>query len=334
MVFDAAKRPRVAFISQPEYFRFMYENDLADFADVVEFKLQISKSAEHYADLISYQAEYNFFFRGEYIPDRVLTQLTGHKIALSSEPFPRIVDGKREYTRDSLNRYLFFRSIRNKAFDYLFHYDAASLPFMDWDGLEVSGEFAFPVATSVFKPQPCQPSWDIFFIGRSTTHREHYFGLLKHHYNFLHICHGIWGPSLVDYLCAAKVCLNVHAENETSWEPRMQMMLACGVFVVSERITPNSYLRPGIDFIEVDGALAMYQAVEHYLYDDEARAKISRSGYERVHQILDSSKCFRELIEGIHANRFRRFSTRPGASALNGLLGAQRAWTSLKSKLR
>ena len=92
----------------------------------------------------------------------------------------------------------------------------------------------------------------MFFIGRSTAHRERFFGALKHYKQFLHICHGVWGPALVDHMCAAKVCLNVHAENEVSWEPRMQMMLACGVFVVSERITPNPYLRPGVDYVQAD----------------------------------------------------------------------------------
>ncbi len=32
---------------------------------------------------------------------------------------------------------------------------------------------------------------------------------------------------------------------------RIQMLLACGAFVISEPITPNDFLRPNIDFIEI-----------------------------------------------------------------------------------
>src|SRR3990172_4577230 len=236
---------KIAFISQPEYFRFMYEHDLDDFADVREFKLTYTMDAGQFSDLLEYGADHNIFFRGEHVPGEVLRELKGVKINLSSEPFPREIDGHIEFTCDSLKRYRAFKEINNKPFDYVFHYDASSLRYMLKDGLKLSGEFAFPVATSVYKRADLPKEWNIFFIGRSTDHREQIFGPIKHYYNFLHIAHGIWGADLVKYMNAAQICLNVHAENEISWEPRLQMMLACGAFVISEPVTPNAYLRPG-----------------------------------------------------------------------------------------
>jgi len=78
---------------------------------------------------------------------------------------------------------------------------------------------------------------------------------------------------LVRYINAARICLNVHAENEISWEPRLQMMLACGAFVISEPVTPNNYLRPGMDYIEVSGKDEMYKTASYYLGNETERNK-------------------------------------------------------------
>jgi hypothetical protein len=328
------RRMKIAFISQPEYFRFIYEDDLDDFADVFEFKLQMGLSVEDFAPLIEYQADYNFFFRGEFVPDGLLERLHGQKIALSSEPFPRLINGRREYTIDSINRYIDFRRIRHKPYDYLFHYDAASLPVLNSDGIHASGEFPFPVATSVYSHQLKPPLWDFFFIGRSTSHREMHFGHLKHYYNFLHICHGIWGPELVEYMCSAKICLNVHAENEISWEPRMQMMLSCGVFVISEKITPNTILRPGIDYVEIGSPSELHQAAEYYLHNAEERQRIARNGAERVRDLLDSRANFRRLIEDISDQKYEKFRFGRGAKLFSGIRKGRNAWEQMKRRLR
>lgn len=327
-------RLKIAIFSQPEYFRFMYEQELESFADVFEFKLQIGLLAADLNPLIEYQADYNFFFRGEYLPDGVLEQMKGIRVALSSEPFPRLVNGRYEYTIDSILRYFLFRSIRCKPFDYVFHYDAGSLPFLKWDKLFISGQFAFPVATSVYCPHERPKTWDLFFIGRSTVHRETYFGFLKHHYNFIHICHGIWGEPLVDYLCAAKICLNVHAENEVSWEPRMQMMLACGAFVISEKVTPNSYLRPGIDYVEINSPQELHQAVDYYLQNDGERMRIAKNGHKRVLEVLDSKNCFQQLITGLDEKKYSKFTVENGSVFLSSLMKARDIWTLIKIRLR
>jgi hypothetical protein len=306
------ENPKIAFISQPEYFRFIYEHDLDDLAEVSEFKLTYSMNEAQFSDILEFNADYNFFFRGEYVPSEVLQKLRGVNINLSSEPFPREINGHIEFSGDSLGRYSSFRMIRNKPFDYIFHYDASSLNFMKRDGLTISGDFAFPVATGVYKPIAVPKEWDIFFIGRSTNHRERYFGPLKHNFNFLHIAHGVWGIDLVKYISASRICLNVHAENEISWEPRMQMMLACRAFIISEQITPNKYLRPGIDFILVGNQNEMIDAVSHYLLFPDERDAIALSGYNRVQELLCCRTAFDGLIEGIVMQRYPKFAPKPG----------------------
>lgn len=304
---------KIAFISQPEYFGFTYEGELDELADVFDFRYHYSMTFDDFLPLLEFDADVNFFFRGEFVPNDVLQRLKGVKVNLSSEPFPREINQHIEYTSDSIRRYRSFSKIRNKPFDYIFHYDASSLEFMNKDNLWLSGEYALPVATSTYSPLDSKKERDVFFIGRSSNHRERFFGTLKHHYNFLHIAHGIWGIPLVEYINAAKVCLNVHAENEISWEPRLQMMLACGAFVVSEPITPNPYLRAGIDYIVAPNPHEMYEAVTYYLEHDDERNKIAQTGMGRVREVLSSKKNFQILLEGIDKGRYSKFQSEPAS---------------------
>ncbi len=140
---------KIAIISQPEYFRAFYENDLDVLGEVREFKYKYTMTEADFVELEEYNADLNFFFRGEFFPEEVLRRLNGHKISFSSEPFPNYVDGALNYTADSISRFNEFKKIAIKSFDYVFHYDKSSLPFLAENGLHLSGEFIFPVALNV-----------------------------------------------------------------------------------------------------------------------------------------------------------------------------------------
>ena len=308
---------KIAFVSQPEYFRFTYEEDLDDYAEVFEFPFHFGMPSDAFEPLIAFDADYIFFFRGEFVPEEVLGRLKGCKIALSSEPFPRKINGRLEWTLDSVIRYETFRSIRHKHFDYAFHYDAASLDILAGDGLHLSGAFPFPVATGSYYEEVSEKRWDIFFIGRSSAHREKFFMPLKHWYHFLHICHGIWGPELNHYMNQSKICLNVHAENEISWEPRMQMMLACGAFVISEPISTNDILRPGVDYVEVRSPGKMFECVKYYLENEAERNAIAASGRQRVLEMLNASTCFSNMISRIESGEVKPFHPAQGRVTFN-----------------
>lgn len=326
----STNHPKIAFIGQPEYFRFVYENDLDFFADVKEFKLIYSMSSDEFNELISFDADYNFFFRGEYVPSEVLSNLNGVKINLSSEPFPRKINNHIEFTRDSLNRYCLFRQIRNKPYDYVFHYDKNSLRFMEIDGLHLSGDFVFPVATSTYRPMSLKDKWDLFFIGRSTQHREEILTPLKHNFDFLHIAHGIWGNNLAKLINQSKICLNVHAEDEMSWEPRIQMLLACRAFVITEPISSNDYYRAGIDYIEVTKREDWINVIKYYLNHDEERKEIAENGYHRTLELLDSSKSFESLIVNIEKGKFSKFKSKSGSIFWNLYTTILSIWRSFR----
>jgi len=300
---------RVAFIGQPEYFSFCYENELEHIGiwEIQSFNLNFFMTSNDFIGLQEFNADINIFFRGEFVPDEILMGLNGIKVNLSSEVFPKYVDGNLVFSLDSLNRYKhFIKSMRSKSFDYIFHYDRTSIRFMQEDNIFLSGEFQFPVATETYQSYDIPEEWDFFFIGRSTIHRDRFFNPLKHHYRFLHICHGIWGSPLVPYMNRSKILLNIHAENETSWEPRVQMLMATGKMVISEKLSCNNYLIPGQDYIEISSPVELYQKAKYYLENHEERLVIAENGKKKVMDLLSSKKVFKQFFIDLTNNKYQR----------------------------
>lgn len=323
-------RKKVAFVGQPEYFCFCYPSSFS-WAEVKEFEWRFGENID-VENIIQYNPDITFFFRGEFIPRDLLRTLTGVKVCLSSEPFPRhIQDNKLNFTRDSFVRYINFRMrIRNLPFDYVFHYDAKSLKWMANDGLFVSNPFPFPVDTKTYFDKKLERKWDFFFIGRSTRHREKFFARLKHEYKFLHINHGIFGEDLVDYICSAHINLNIHAEDEISWEPRVQMLLSCGAFLISEKISSNDYLRPGIDYIEISSPTEAYEAAQYYLNHPEEMKPFRHNSRKRIIEKLDADVNFHSLCTSIENKAIEKFHIGKGRLTLDALTHLYKLMRKLK----
>jgi len=301
---------KIAFISQPEYFRAHYSVDMNFATEVKEFIFHFSMSENDFKDLEKFDADINIFFRGEFFPNAVLKKLNGLKIAISSEPFPNYIQDQLNYTNDSFSRFFIFEQIRLLKFDYVFHYDKSSLQFLQEQNINLSGDFTLPVDTDIYKKDNLKKDWDIFFIGRSTPYREKFLGNIKHYNNILHIAHGIYGKRLVEYCNKSKIVLNLHAENEVSWEPRVQMLMATGGFLMSHKITPNDILIPNVDYVEVDmnDPIDLYEKVKFYLKNDSEREEIAKNGYQKIKKYFHAKDNFEKLIQDILQDKYMKFN--------------------------
>lgn len=298
---------KVAIVTQPEYFSFIYEDILEnENFDFFIYPFKFSYTELDFEPLINFNANVNIFFRGEFIPNLVLDRLTGINVALSSEPFPCQNNNKLYYTSDSLLRLNSFRNIKFRNYDYVFHYDETSGIILEKDGFKLSGFFTFPVSTNIYRKVDVEKKWDFFFIGRSTNFRETFLGSLKHKYNFLHIAHGVWGPELVQYANQSKILLNIHAENEISWEPRVQMLMATGNMLISNKLSLNDCLIPGEDYIVANSPKELKQLSEYYLSNDKEREKIAANGKQKIITKLNSEQKFIELINDIIDRKFKK----------------------------
>ena len=88
----------------------------------------------------------------------------------------------------------------------------------------------------------------------------------------------------------------------------MQMMMATGSMVISERITSNPYLVPGRDYVEVSSPQEMYDKAKYYLEHEAERDEIAASGMQKVQALFDSRKMFTRFITDLNANKYNKVS--------------------------
>lgn len=308
-----SRKLNLAFIGQAEYNQPLYETDLDDLYQVTRFQTTFDLSvpylatASSMASLIDLQPDVSIFFRPEYFSNDLLLSLHGLKIGISTEPLPKYIQDTFHFTTDFIRRFRSLLEAADRQFDYIFHYDSSSLSFMERMGVRVSAPLELPVATKTWnKSDGRQTSWDVVFVGRSTAHRESYFGPLKRDFRFLHVAHGIIGKDCLPYYQASKIGLNIHSEPELAWEPRVQQLMAAGLLVVSEAISPNDVLFPNEHFVEVHNGSAAYDACRDILFNPGKFEGIRCAGYERVATKLSARHVWPQLVDRCLEHAFPR----------------------------
>jgi hypothetical protein len=205
-------------------------------------------------------------FRPEVIPAGLFTGLRVPTLGFLTEPLPR-GDGKPH--PDLEVRLAETRLIDRSNFDRIVSFDPLFVEAADplapvWRSvpLPVDDRFFVPVRPSRVPPR-------VVFIGRSTEHREAYLVDVKHHFDVMHMAHGVFGQRLLDLLGDTDVGINLHNEPYPSFENRVCLHLAAGNLVISEPLSPTHGLEPGIDYVEIRHPEDLLRAVgQIHLYPD------------------------------------------------------------------
>jgi len=307
------KIERVAFIGQLEYNLPFFESDLSEQFDAKVFHARASNAgfafstSEDGIHIDEFKPDISVFFRPEFFRNEALDRLGGIKIAISTEPFPKFINGKLFFSKDSISRFKRFLAASELNFDYILHYDESSLSFMRMMGAHVSGILPLPVATGTWKPSTrSSPRWEIAFLGRSTEHRERHFGLLKRDLRFLHIAHGLTGAEALPYYHSSIIGLNIHAENEPSWTPRLQQLMSSGLLVVSEPIPPNTFFRPGEHFIEVKSPQDTYEVCRAITSEPSRYDHIRVAGMVETQKNLSAKVIWPDLFQKCASGKLTR----------------------------
>lgn len=311
----------VAFVGQPEYFRCMYEHDLDTRYEVREFLLRWGQGVDSYRALLLYDPDIAFFFRPECYPQELLDGLRGLKVALSSEPIPKHVAGRVVSSDDMRARLDSLAGARGR-YDYFFHYDKTSIRFLLEQGFSVDGEFLFPVATGLYRPLEGEKFWDWGFFGRDTPHRDAFLGPARRDYNGLQVVHGVYGERFVRLMNECKIGLNLHVDGNLSLEHRMHNMMACGVMVMSEPLSHNDLLRPGVHYVEFTEPEEFFRKFQYYLEHEEERNAIAARGLALVRERLSADRSFGRLIDYVTHRQLQAFPFRCSEPSLSGSPGA------------
>lgn len=268
--------------------------------------MDVAAIAASMAPLVDFQPDVAIFFRPQLFSNTLLSRLTGVKIGLSTEPFPKLIDTAFHYTKESICCFKALLGAASLDFAYIFHHDAASASFMQRMGVRLSGTVPLPVATMTWQEAAREDKWDLAFVGRSTNHRERHFVDLKRDFRFLHVSHGIFARDALPYYHASRIGLNIHAEPELRWEPRVQQLMAAGMLVVSEPLSPNALLAPAEHFVEVRDPAETYQVCREIIADITKFETIRRAGHDRVQRELSARLVWPRLIERCLEHDFPR----------------------------
>jgi hypothetical protein len=258
---------RIAFVGQETYFRAAAQTSptpalLPRFID-----FRAGAEPEPMLDAVQgFAPDAIVVFRPEIIPPGLFAGLRVPTLGFLTEPLPR---GNGKPHPDLEKRLAETRLVDRANFDRIVSFDPLFVEAAD-PLAPVWRSVPLPVDDDLFRPvRPSAVPPRVVFVGRSTEHRENYLIDVKHHFDVLHVAHGVFGRRLFDLLDETDAGINLHNEPYPSFENRVCLHLAAGNLVISEPLSPTHGLEPGIDFVEVRHPADLLRAVSQmHLYPD------------------------------------------------------------------
>ena len=243
---------RVAFVGQQTYFEVCSQlsSNVVVEPSFVEFRAGADADAMR-RRLKQIDPHVVVVFRPEIIPAGVLRSVQALTVGYLTEPLPRS-DG--DPHPDLERRLQDLAMVDPDQFDRVIAFDpnitaAASRYLPVWRAQPL------PVADEVFSPSiVSHDSTRALFVGRTTDHRAGWLAAAKHHYDLMHIEHGVFGVDLATLARQYLIAINVHNEPYPSFENRVALHLAVGNLVISETLSPTNGLDPGLDYLSAADA--------------------------------------------------------------------------------
>jgi hypothetical protein len=138
----------------------------------------------------------------------------------------------------------------------------------------------------------------MLFVGRSTVHREHFLIDVKHRYDCLHVAFGLQADELERLIDRYEITFNIHNEPYPSFENRVLLHLAAGHLVISEPLSPQHGLEPGMDYLEVDTPEALLEAASRARADLDAFHRVRVRGRQKA-EMVRASRVWPALVRDL-----------------------------------
>jgi glycosyl transferase family 1 len=224
-------------------------------------------------------------FRPEIIPAGLFDGLRALTLGYLTEPLPR--SGAHEHP-DLRARMWWLKRLDRGNFDRIVSFDpliaeTAASVVQVWRSLPI------PVADSLYmdgRPRNQPPR--LLFLGRSTPHREELLAPIKRAHPIVHIGHGLFDDQLRRLLRDTDVQLNLHNNPYPSFENRVCIALAAGHLVISEPLSPQHGLEPGVHHLEVRTPDELRGVVDRLAREPDAYAQVQAAGREQAERFRAS----------------------------------------------
>jgi hypothetical protein len=282
-----AAQLRIAFVGQAVYFRQCALELAADGLDPAFLDFRAAAPPEGLmARLQELDPDVVLVFRPEIIPPGLFDGLRAVTIGYLTEPLPR---GVGEDHPDLHARMWWLEQVDGGNFDRIVSFDPLIAETAE-SVLAVWRSLPIPVADSLFmdvheRGRPPR----LLFVGRSTEHREELLAPVKRAHAIVHIGHGLFGEPLMRFLRDSDVQLNLHNNPYPSFENRVCIALAAGHLMISEPLSPHHGLKPGVDYLEIEGAEPLRALVDEVLGDPDAFIDVQRAGRAQAERFRASS---------------------------------------------
>ena len=281
------EEPKVCYVGQRLYFGKQVSRD----ATWLELAVGLDCN---WNVLLDVDADLFVFFMPHHLPPNIKRRIKHKMVGVHAEPLPKFIKGEYKSSKDLVQRMIDMTVAFD--FEHLYHHDKTSFPILEREGVHVE-EFISAIDTETYYPQDLPKKWDLIFYGRETQHRLDMMLPAKHQFGgrFLHMVHGIDGNELNRMQGMSVIGVNCHTEDIPALENRMQVLMASGLFVLSEPLSHNDCFAPGLHFIEFKDANDLIWKAKYYLEHKEEREKIAQAGHEFVVKNLAAERKWPQL---------------------------------------
>ena len=147
-----------------------------------------------------------------------------------------------------------------------------------------------PVDDGLYDLAPAEPAHPAraLFLGPSTRHRELWLTDVKHHFDVLHVAHGMHGDKLRELLGRTDVAITLHPSDDVGYEHGVSLHLAAGHLVLSEPLSPGHGLEPGLDYVEVTSPAVLRETMAGVHRHPALHHAIRRRGRRKAEQFRAS----------------------------------------------
>jgi len=247
--------------------------------------------------------DYWVFFRGEFVPQEVLQQISGKKINISTEPL-----GREDIQKMYLGQNKPFFLEHFKQFDYFTHYDFTEINDLKIQGFNVDCDFPLPVDIDTYQPVNLKKIWDVIFMGRGTTRRLCLMNPIKKDFEVLHVDNGMYGEEAVRAYNMSKIGLNLNVAGFKQNQHRVFNMMACGLPIISDKMSHVNWLKEDdvkyFEFLEPMEAYDLYKKVGEMLDDHALPLKMRGQISRRIAVTqFNASKNWVHLIEKVEMKK-------------------------------
>jgi hypothetical protein len=248
-----------------------------------------------------------FVFRPEIVPVGLFRELESITIGYLTEPLPR--PGGMTHP-DLERRRGYLAELDPLNFDRIACFDPMVAPTVE-EVSPVWRSFPLPVSDSCYgRVQEWRSPPRSLFVGRSTVHRDLFLDPVKHEFDVIHVAHGITDELLKQFLRDCDIGINLHNHAYPTFENRVSLLMAAGLLVLSEPLTPTHGLEPGLDYVEMLYPWQLRSVIFNVLRHPAAYDRVRARGRMKA-EMFRASRVFPRITRDLLADLAAFGTSRP-----------------------